>query len=467
MFKENFCWGAATAAYQIEGAWNEDGKGLNIWDVFSHTPGKIRNGDVGDVACDHYHRFKEDVKLMKELGLKAYRFSFSWARLLPEGTGKVNEKGVDFYNALIDELIEAGITPYATLYHWDLPWALQERGGFLNPDSPDWFAEYTSLIAQRFGDRVKHFFTFNEPSIIMLGVMNNTFAPGFTMSPDAYVKVYHNLLVCHGRSAKVLRQHIAGVQIGVALAVGPFIPTTNRQEDIKACYETTFATKRVINGKMVDVVKTFVDSPSTFIEPILYGKYPEDFLDVMIQYLPETWENDMMVIQQKLDLVGLNIYQGIVVDVDEKLGVKSTKKKIGYARTANDWNITPECLYWAVRYFDEKYHVPIYISENGMCCHDMVSLDGKVHDSNRIDYLNRHLLGLERAISEGNDVRGYFCWSFIDNFEWNRGYYDRFGLVYVDYTTQQRIIKDSGYWYRKVIESNGKVLHENEQSLDS
>lgn len=458
MFPKNFCWGAATASYQIEGGWDLDGKGPSIWDEFSHTPGKVKNNDNGDIACDHIHRFREDVQLMKKLGLKVYRFSFSWPRILPDGTGKVNEAGVKFYSDLIDELLANGIQPYATLYHWDLPLRLMEKGGWSNPDSADWFAEYTALIADRFGDRLKNYFTFNEISVFIKGIVTGVHAPGLQMTPDYYVKAYHNILRAHGRAVKVLREKVADAKVGVAPAFLPYIPKT--EADVAACRKNVFAVKRIIDGAPNKPIETFFNCISMFLDPIVFGAYPADGLAVIEKHLPAGWEKDMEEISAPIDFIGFNTYQGRVVTDDGSGGINMVPMKVGYARTAIDWPVNPECLYWSPTYLWERYKKPIYVTENGLSSHDWISLDGKVHDMSRIDYLNRHLLQLEKAIDDGADVRGYFQWSLMDNFEWARGYYDRFGLIYVDYPTGQRTIKDSGYWYRQVIDTNGKKLHE-------
>lgn len=457
MFPEKFVWGAATASYQIEGAWNEDGKGLSIWDEFSHTPGKVKNDDTGDVACDHYHRFREDVALMQQLGLKAYRFSVSWPRLLPEGTGAVNEKGLQFYSDLVDELLAAGIEPYCTLYHWDLPLTLMEKGGWSNPDSVAWFAEYTQVVAKLFGSRVKHYFTFNEVSVFIKGIINGNHAPGIQTTPDYYVKAFHNILRAHGASVKVLRELVPNVKIGIAPAVLPYVPKT--EKDAAACRNMLFAVKRMLDGKANDPIATFINVPSMLLDPIVFGTYPDDGLAVIEKYLPKDWQSHMAQIAQPIDFIAFNTYQGRVASDDGKGGLSLEKPKVGYARTAIDWPVEPRCVGWVATFLWERYHLPLYISENGLSSHDWICLDGKVHDSYRIDYLNRHLLELEKAIEGGADVRGYFQWSLMDNFEWARGYYDRFGLIYVDYPTGERTIKDSGYWYKEVIESGGKRLH--------
>lgn len=457
MFPKEFVWGAATASYQIEGAWNEDGKGLSIWDEFSHTPGKVRNGDTGDVACDHYHRYKEDVALMKQLGLKGYRFSISWPRVLPNGTGQVNEAGIQFYSNLVDELLANGIEPYATLYHWDLPLCLQEKGGWSNPEIREWFAEYVALIADRLGDRIKHFFTFNEISVFIKGIINGAHAPGILSTPDYYVKAYHNILCSHGRAVQVLREKVEGVKIGFAPAILPNVPET--EADVEACRNMLFAVKRTLDGKTTDPIQMFFNVPSMGLDPIVFGKYPEDGLEVIEKYLPENWQEDMALINQKVDFIAYNCYQGRTAKDDGNGGVRFVKPKVGYPCTAIGWPVNPPCIYWVARFLWERYHLPLYITENGMSSHDWISLDGKCHDPNRIDYLNRHLLQLEKAVDEGVDVRGYFQWSLMDNYEWAEGYFDRFGIIYVDYPTGERTIKDSGYWYSQVIASNGETLH--------
>lgn len=457
MFPEKFVWGAATASYQIEGGWNEDGKGLSIWDEFSHTPGKVRNGDTGDIACDHIHRYKEDVQLMKQLGLKAYRFSISWPRVLPNGTGKVNEAGLRFYSDLVDELLANGIQPYVTLYHWDLPLRLQEKGGWCNPESREWFAEYTRLIAERLGDRVKHFFTFNEISVFIKGIITGAHAPGIQTTPDYYVKAYHHILCAHGRAVQILREKVEGVKVGFAPAILPYVPETDG--DIEACRRALFSVQRNLNGVPDNSIRMFINVPSMCLDPIVFGKYPEDGLEVIAKYLPEGWQEDMALISQPVDFIAYNCYQGRTARDDGKGGINFVQPKVGYPRTAIGWPVNPPCIYWVARFLWERYRLPLYITENGMSAHDWISLDGKCHDPNRIDYLNRHLLQLEKAVDEGVDVSGYFQWSLMDNYEWAEGYFDRFGIIYVDYPTGERTVKDSGYWYSRVIASNGKTLH--------
>lgn len=451
MFKKDFVWGAATASYQVEGAYDEDGKGLSIWDTFSSTEGKVYEGHTGKIACDHYHRYKEDVQIMKELSLKAYRFSVSWPRIIPNGTGEVNLKGIEFYSNLIDELIKNGITPYMTLFHWDLPQVLHERGGWLNPEIPYWFEEYAKVIAKYFGDRVKYFFTINEPQcVVSLGYETGIHAPGLKMSARDTVRAMHNALKAHGLAAKVLRENVEGAKIGCAPTGSNFYPYD----------ESNTADVEAARRKMFEIVPedNWGWSASWWNDPVFFGKYPQDGLEKVGKYLPEGWEDDMSIICQPLDFIGYNLYNGTPIKAGENGEPQVVKFAEGYPHTDMNWPVTPQALKWLVKFLYERYKLPVYITENGVACTDSISLDSKVHDPNRIDFLNRYLLALKEAIDEGAEVDGYFEWSLMDNYEWACGYSRRFGIVYVDYTTQKRTIKDSGYWYKKVIETNGESL---------
>ena len=451
-FRKDFIWGAATASYQIEGAAFNGGKGRDIWSDFSHEKGKVFQGHNGDVACDHYHRFKEDVALMKEMGVKNYRFSVCWPRILPEGTGKVNQQGIDFYNALIDELIAAGIRPLMTIFHWDYPSALQAKGAWTNPDSPKWFEEYTEVIARAFGDRVKDFITFNEPQcFIGLGYGNGNHAPGFKLPLWATVPMSHHVLVAHGLAVKKLRELIPGCRVGYAPCGDPRIPYTNSPEDIDAARKAYF--------EVNDNPEHWAFNISWWSDPAMLGHYPEQGLKLLGQYLPEGWERDLETIHQPLDFYAQNIYNGrFVRAADNADGYETVDPQPGHPKTAIHWFVTPDALYWGPKFLYEHYKTPFLITENGMSCHDAVSLDGKVHDPNRQDYMHRYLRAYKRAAEDGVDAIGYFAWSLMDNFEWSWGYFDRFGLVYVDYQTQERIVKDSFYWYKTVMESNGENL---------
>jgi len=447
-FKKDFVWGVATASYQIEGAWNEDGRGLSVWDVFSHEPGKVRSGDTGDVACDHYHHFKEDVALMRELGIKAYRFSISWTRIFPDGTGRINEKGVKFYSDLIDELIANGIEPYITLFHWDYPYALYKKGGWLNDESVTWFADYAAKISELYSDRVKYFITFNEPQcFIGLGYLTGAHAPGLKLSYKDIFQICHNVLKAHGAAVISLRKNAKQpLQIGYAPCHSAYYPSTDKPEDIAAAKEELF--------KCPPLNENVMGGFTWWSDPVVFGRYPEDGLELYKDYLPEITEDDMKLISQPIDFYAQNIYSGSEVRMGTDGKPEFVKRKVGTSKTAIQWPVTPECLHWAPRFYYERYKLPFYITENGMSAHDVVSLDGKVHDPNRIDFLNRYILELEKAADDGADIAGYFLWSFMDNFEWAQGYNDRFGIVYVDYETQERIPKDSAYWYKEWIEKH-------------
>ncbi len=438
-FRKDFAWGAATASFQIEGAWNEDGKSLSIWDDFCHRGGKIEDNSNGDIACDHYHRYKEDVKLMADMGLKAYRFSIAWTRILPDGTGRINEKGLEFYSNLVDELLKYNIIPYVTLYHWDLPYCLQLKGGWANPESPLWFEEYTTAIAKRLGDRVKHFITFNEPSVFVgCGCAQGSHAPGFQMSTRDLLHIGHNVHLAHGRAVKVLRSLVPDAEVGITLATMPAIPVSKADE--QNAYDSYFSCP----------LGPFYWMDSYWADPIVFGKYPEELLKAAGDMFPAFTEEDMKLISQKIDFIGLNIYQAKYVGEYERFR--------GTPHTEIGWDTFDSGLEWGVKHFTKRYKLPIYITENGLSCHDWISLDGKVHDPNRIDFLQRYLRGLKTAADSGCDVRGYFQWSFMDNFEWAKGYNPRFGMIFCDYKTLNRIPKDSAYWYKEVIEKNGENL---------
>ena len=452
-FRKDFVWGAATASYQVEGAAYEDGKGLNIWDVFCKEDGHVYEHHTGDVACDQYHRYKEDVAIMKELGLKAYRFSVNWARILPEGTGKVNEKGLAYYDNLVNCLIENGIEPYMTLYHWDLPYALHQRGGWLNPQSPEWFYEYAKLMAAHFSDRVSHFFTFNEPQCTVgLGYVTGEHAPGLKVGPYDYFSIWHNVLKAHGRGVQAIREAaVRPVEIGMAPCGALYYPATDSKEDIEAARKANFSLPEAdIRAVSWDV--------AFCADPVFLGQYPEDIMKSFGQYFPKNAEKDLELISQPLDFYGQNMYNAVPVRADENGNPVRVDRYPGFPKTAIQWPVTPEVLYWAPKFLYERYQKPFYVTENGMSSHDWVSLDGKVHDASRVDFMHRYLREFKKAAADGVDLRGYFAWSLMDNFEWAYGYSERFGMVYVDYQTQKRTVKDSGLFYKDVIASNGEIL---------
>lgn len=447
-FAKDFVWGAATSSYQIEGTGRDSGKGQNIWDVFTKEPGRVYEGHTGDIACDHYHRFREDVAYMKELGLKGYRFSIDWSRVLPEGTGKVNEKGIDFYNALIDELLEQGIEPYITLYHWELPYEIYKRGGWMNPEIVEWFGQYARLVAERFSDCVKYFFTLNEPQCFVgLGFLQGCHAPGVKAPLRDTFEMAHNALKAHGRAVQMLRAYgKQNVQIGYAPTSGMCYPEKETPKDIEAARKALFA--------LPDDLSNWTWNVSWWSDPVILGKYPEEGMKKYEKYLPVITDEDMKLISQPIDFYGQNIYNGRCIRMGTDGRPEEVRRPAGFPKTATNWPVTPEALYWGPKFLYQRYRKPIYITENGMACHDTVSQDGKVHDPNRIDFLARYLKNLKRAAEE-IDIRGYFQWSLMDNFEWDKDYAERFGIIYVDFETQERIWKDSAYWYRDLIRRNG------------
>ncbi len=442
-FRNDFMWGVASSSYQIEGAVNEDGKGQSIWDVFCRQEGKIKNGETGEIACDHYHRYAEDIALMAQLGVNTYRFSISWPRILPDGIGRVNPKGIAFYSKLVDCLLEKGITPIATLYHWDYPLALQEKGGWKNPDSPKWFEYYADVITKALGDRVKFYFTFNEPQCF-IGAGTGDHAPGIQASEQEMVGMAHNVMLAHGLAVRKIRENVVDSKVSFTSSALPYIPNTEAQADVEAARE-----------KFFDLTPWWVWSAVWWSDPIILGHYPENmpYFQKLKQYLPDSWREDLKTICQPLDFYSQNIYTGNMLGKDG-----SQIRPVGVPMTAMDWPVVPRAVYWGVKFLYERYKLPIFLSENGMADLDWVCLDGKVHDPNRIDYLRRYISEFMRAGEDGVELIGYSYWSFTDNFEWAEGYTKRFGLVYVDYETQERIPKDSFYWYQKVIQTNGEIL---------
>jgi len=444
-FPPGFALGAAAAAYQIEGAWNADNKGPSIWDVLTHQPGRIFENHTGDTACDHYHRYPEDIALMRDLGLRHYRLSLAWTRIQPDGTGAPNEKGLAFYDRLIDALLAAGITPWVTLYHWDLPQALQQRGGFINPNIADWFGDYAAIVAKRLGDRVKNWMTINEPPcIIGLGNQDGAHAPGFKLPFADCLQGAHNLLKAHGRAVQSLRAHCRGpVKISIAQTSREPVPVDNSPRTIEAARSAYFASTN----------KSFWNL-SWWADPVVLGRYPADGLKAFAADLPRITDADMKLISQPIDFLAYNCYSGTPCEIapDGQPRLKPEGWGIGNPRGTLSWlAVAPQAPYWAARWQTERYKLPIVFSENGFCCTDFVHLDGKVHDPQRIDYMARYLGEISRAVAENIPVAGYFYWSIMDNFEWCEGYKDRFGLIHVDFNTQKRTPKDSYYWYQKLL----------------
>jgi beta-glucosidase len=433
---DGFIWGAASASYQIEGGVGE--RGLSVWDMYCREPGRILDGSSGDVACDAYHRWKDDVAIMKEIGLKAYRFSISWPRVMPTGQGSVSSAGLDYYERLCETLAEAKIQPWVTLFHWDFPYELYKLGGWMNSESPRWFEDYADAVTRRLGKYVRHWITINEPQcFIGLGHAGGEHAPGLKYPLWDTLLMSHNVLLAHGRAVSKIRSNIPDARVGFAPTGDVPIPRSIAPEDIERARREYFSLK---DDVFWDV--------AFFSDPVFLGKYPEDVLSKYGAIMPKITSEDMDVISAPLDFCGQNIYRGEGADA----------RNHGRPITAAKWGITPESLYWGPRFLYERYKKPIVITENGLSCADVVSLDGRVHDSNRIDYLNRYLLEYKRAAKDGVPLIGYFQWCLTDNFEWSKGYTERFGIVYCDFVTGVRIRKDSSYWYADVIRANGHNL---------
>lgn len=434
-FSKDFLWGAATASHQIEGAYLDDGKGLNIWDM---CEGHVLNGDDGKVACNHYHLYREDVQLMKEIGLQSYRFSISWARIFPDNSGKVNEAGLAFYKNLVDELTNAGIVPICTLYHWDLPVWIHELGGWQSERSIELFEEYAGVMVEALSDKVAYWLTFNEPQCIVLaGYKQGAHAPFMQLSEEEIVDITRNIMLAHGKAVIRMRQCAKQpIKISSAIASSMVLPMSEAPEDIEAAREVSFSR----NDEWY--------RESWWCDPVYLGKNAPgfDFLS----------EEDLKIINQPLDYYAFNLYNaGNWVSADK---TKGDGVYTGHPRTAMDWIITPTAMYWVTRFAYERYNLPIMITENGMANIDFVMSDGEVHDPQRIDYVRRYLKELKRAVDDGIPVIGYQYWSLMDNFEWALGYARRFGLVYVDYPTSKRTLKDSARFYAEVIKTNGENL---------
>ncbi|MEX0876127.1 MAG: GH1 family beta-glucosidase [Phycisphaerales bacterium] len=449
-FPEKFTWGVASAAYQVEGAADQDGRGPSVWDEFCDTPGKIFEGHTGKVACDSYHRIDEDTDLIANLGANGYRLSISWSRLFPSGLGEPNEAGFAYYDRLIDTLLAKGIEPWVTLYHWDLPLDLHNKGGWLDKHSPEWFEAYTRAVVDRYSDRVTHWFTLNEPAIFLgLGYNEGTHAPGLKLPRKDVLLATHHALLAHGRAVKVIRAHAKKPPtVGFAPVGNLHTPATDSPADIEAARRATFEIPE----------KGWTYNYSWYCDPVMLGNYPEQGLRLFGADAPKFTDADLELMHQPLDVFGVNIYSAGVVKANENGDPEPVAGHRGYPMTMFRWSVNPCSLYYGPKFLQERYKLPIVITENGLASMDWVHADGQVHDPGRIDYLTRYLHQLRRACDEGVDVRGYFQWSIMDNFEWAEGYALRFGLVYVDYRTLQRIPKDSYHWYADVISSNGKQI---------
>jgi beta-glucosidase len=434
-FPADFVWGAATASYQIEGGGLEDGRGECIWYRFAHTPGKVRNGDTGDVACDHYHRYREDVQLMRQLGLDAYRFSISWPRVLPTGVGATNPAGLDFYDRLVDELLAVDIQPYVTLYHWDLPQALQDQGGWENPQSVQWFADYAGLMAERLGDRVKQWITLNEPWVVaFLGNYMGEHAPGKHDLQASY-QIAHHLMLAHNQAVPVIRARVPDAQVGITLNLHYYQPATDSEADRQAARRQ----------------EAFLNS--WFLDATFKGAYPADLLDWLGDELAGVNLDGLAVVP--IDFLGVNYYtRHTVAQADTDVFQSASIQRDHDRYTEMGWEIYPEGLREILLQVHREYAPPaIYITENGAAFPDPAPVNGVVEDPQRVDYLKGHFEACSQAIAQGVPLKGYFVWSLLDNFEWAFGYSRRFGIVHVDFATQQRTLKRSALYLQSLAQS--------------
>jgi len=441
-FPDNFLWGAATSAYQVEGSPLADGAGPSIWHQFSHSPGKIYNGDTGNTACDHYRRYRQDVQLMQGLGLNAYRFSVAWGRVLPEGRGRVNGKGLDFYQRLVDALLEGGMEPFVTLYHWDLPLALDQQGGWLNRDSAAWFGDYAELVFRALDDRVRFWTTLNEPWVIAhLGHLQGLHPPGRANLTEMPL-VSHHLLRAHARAVEAYRAMGRG-QIGIAVNLEPQYAASEAAEA----------------GAARDRAHAYLNQ--YYLDPILLGHYPECMGEIFGEAWQEFSADEVQSLRQPIDFVGINYYSRSVVQhcLETQPTRAARVRQADRLHTELDWEVYPAGLLDTLLWVKGRYgDLPLYLTENGAAFADPPVTDGRVDDPLRVAYLRDHLLHAHQAIRQGVNLRGYFVWSLLDNFEWQHGYSKRFGIVHVDFETQQRTLKQSAEFYRRVIESRGRIL---------
>lgn len=443
VFPKGFEWGTATASYQIEGGWKEDGKGESIWDRFTHEPGHIHDGTNGDVACDFYHRYKEDIEIARRMGIQVYRLSIAWARIYPEGTGKVNEKGIAFYKDVLLYLKKCGIKAAVTLYHWDLPQKLQDKGGWVNRDSVEWFRDYADTVFERYGDLVDYWITLNEPyCATFLGYYEGEHAPGYHSYSMAMAAVHH-LLMAHGSAVRLYREKGLKGEIGVTLNMNLYYPgDENNAEDVKAAY------------------RCVLQQNCLFGDPIMKGTYPNEFLEYLKEQnvvLPQIEQNDLELISEPIDFLGINSYfTEKIIENSKKWPLHTEKIYSGRIQTDADWDVDPDGIYKLLKWINDRYAPEkIVITENGAAFNDWVNINGEIQDYNRIEYLKVYLEKIHQAIEEGVPVQGYYVWCFCDNFEWAWGLQRRFGLIYVDYPSQKRIPKKSAQWYSQVIDKNG------------
>lgn len=445
-FPKDFIWGAASSAYQTEGSPTADGGGESVWDEFCRVPGSIADGESGAVACDGYNRFGQDVALLADMGLGAYRFSASWARVDPEGRGGWNQKGLDYYDRLVDRCLERGVEPWLTLFHWETPLALERRGGWLSRETALRFGEYAEVMAERLKGRVKHYFTLNEPEIVLLlGYSLGLHAPGKRLAQAEVFECWRNLLLAHGCAARALRSVDGAAGVGIVSTGRLCYPES--PDDDEAARRESFALRD----------DDWLFTHSLVLDPVCLGRLeaePGSKLEALIAALPEA---DRELMRAQPDMIGLNVYNGHQVRAGENGAAQYVARERGFARTALKWPVTPEIMGDSLRYIQQRYKRPLYITECGQSCNDRIFLDGSVHDADRIDFLRRYLTSLRDGLDKSG-VRGFFHWSLTDNFEWHSGYGERFGLIYIDYPSQRRIPKDSALWYAQLARTNGGSL---------
>ncbi len=442
IFPKNFLWGAATASYQIEGAFEADGKGKSIWDTFTHTPGKIKNNENGDIAVNHYNLFKDDVKLMADINMSAYRFSIAWTRIFPDGKGQVNQKGLDFYSKLIDELLENNIKPLVTLYHWDLPQNIQDEGGWSNRDTAKLFANYAYTIAKEYSDKINFISTFNEPAVFTIhGLVDGYMAPGIS-DMDHFTAAVHHVNLAHGLGLQAMRSNNKDLELGCVLNLSPCIPCSEKKEDVEGT-------------KIYDMYWNRI-----FLDPMYKGKYPNKFMQTLDKYFQN---DDLKIINQENNYIGLNHYQHTRVKSDPTylltargaFGNETPFNLEDVELTLMNWEVVPEAYYNQIMELKNDYNNPvIYLTENGCSYPDKIE-NGKINDEKRIEFYKKYLAAVKKSIDEGADVRGYMTWTLMDNFEWALGFEKRFGLIHVDFETLKRTPKESYYFYRDLINNNG------------
>ncbi|MDE3105004.1 MAG: beta-glucosidase [Acidobacteriota bacterium] len=441
-FPPGFLWGSATASYQVEGAVNEDGRGPSVWDTFSHTPGKTYLGDTGDVADDHYHRYAEDIQIMKGLGLKTYRFSIAWSRVFPTGTGAPNPKGLDFYSRMLDTLLAAGIQPYCTLYHWDLPQTLQDQGGWENRDTAQAFADYAGYVAGRLCDRIQHFMTTNElRSFVELGYKDGVHAPGLKLSRAGVAQVNHHAVLAHGLAVKAIRAAAKpGTKVGLAENAIPTVPVIETPEHIEAA------------------TRAYREENASYLTVVMEGRYTDLYLESLGADAPKYTAEEMRTIGTPLDFIGLNVYNPVFARASHSAkGYEIITNPQSYPHMYSPWlQMGPEGIYWSPKLATKLWNVKeIFITENGTSSTDVLTPEGEVYDTDRVMFLRNYLTQLHRVVSEGVPLKGYFLWSLLDNYEWADGYSKRFGIHYVDFATQKRTPKFSAKFYKEVIARNG------------